>query len=110
MRSGGKGRRWSKAGPVERRARGGDDRPNRHLVDEGQHAAAESASGHPGAVCARSEGGGDGGVDLGHGDLEVVAHRGVRRDEDRADPSRVRPRGEERDDVENPRVLGDDVA
>ena len=53
--------------------------------DQGDDAAAEAAAGHAGAEGACGEGGVDGGVELGHGDLEVVAERGVGRGEQRAD-------------------------
>ena len=57
--------------------RGGD---GVHLVgrDQRHGRAAEAAAGHPGADRTGADGSVDGDVELGAGDLEVVAHRGVR--------------------------------
>ena len=67
-------------GGFDRCREGGD----RRLLHEDDRRAAEAAAGHPGAQRAGGEGRVDDQVELGAGDPEVVAQRGVALGEDRA--------------------------
>jgi hypothetical protein len=75
---------------------------------EGDDAAAEAAAGHAGAVCAGLDGGLDGLVGLGPGELEPVAERVVRGGQQRAEGGLVAGPEQVRG-AENAALLGEDV-
>src|SRR5699024_1353463 len=106
---GGEADRRGETGLGVGRGHGAGDGGRVLALHAGEDAATEAASGHPGAVRPRREGGPHRGVHLGDGDLEVVAHGGVRGGQQRADVARVRPGPEHADHLLDPVVLGDDV-
>ena len=99
----------AESGCCERGGHGILHLPHPVVRDERDRRAAESATGHARADGTRRECGIDGRVELGHRDLEVVAHRGVRGDEQVADRGRA-ALGQSAHGVEHALVLGDDVA
>jgi hypothetical protein len=80
------------------------------VVHQREYAPAEAAAGHAGAVGPGGQRGRDGEVDLRDRDLEVVPHRRVGGGQHRPDTAGVRAGPQRPDHLEDPRVLGDDVA